>query len=347
MKKLTIFDRVLTLTLATTILTSCGLKETKAETMEIAPVVTYEQFREITEEKEIEANEELDQIEIIDKAINLCEEEDEEPEYNPIVRATSNVNIRVSSNLESDTLGVLSEGCKLYKIGEVDGFYMVYYNGNIAYVSKDFVREETEPIYKSDITKLVYINNDTPIFNEQGETLGTLPQYEVCEVYGEEGNTYKVKTIDFSGNVLKSDCIDLPTEVIVVDLSEQVLNYYKDNTNVRTISVITGKKGHETSVGVFPIYAMQRNQTLRGENYASYVSFKIAFDGERKIYIHDSDYHVDPNGFKHGWRPLDDFDKTAEEKHQIGSHGCVNTKYEDAEYLYENTSVGVPVIVKH
>ena len=67
---------------------------------------------------------------------------------------------------------------------------------------------------------------------------------------------------------------------------------------------------------------------LRGEDYATPVSYWMAVYGN--IGIHDATWRRKFGGsiYKTG-----------------GSHGCINTPYANAKMIYENVSIGTPVIV--
>ena len=117
---------------------------------------------------------------------------------------------------------------------------------------------------------------------------------------------------------------------IEISLDEQHMYYYEKGVLKLDTNVVTGTKvnANRTPEGVFYIYYMQKNRTLVGENYRSFVHYWMAFN--RHVGIHDAT-----------WRRL--WEEDAYEYN--GSHGCVNTPLDKAEELYGYAYVGMPVIV--
>ena len=64
-----------------------------------------------------------------------------------------------------------------------------------------------------------------------------------------------------------------------VSLDEQHLYYYENGALVLDSDVVTGNHayGYDTPQGVYSVYFMQRNRTLVGETYRSFVNYWIAF----------------------------------------------------------------------
>ncbi len=126
-----------------------------------------------------------------------------------------------------------------------------------------------------------------------------------------------------------------------VDLSAQHMWYIVDGSVAMESDVVTGlpTPEKETTAGVFSILEMQRDKTLVGEidpdtgkpEYETPVTFwmRITWSG---IGFHDAN-----------WQPGFGGDLYT----SIGSHGCVNMPYGQAESLYSMLSVGTPVIVHY
>lgn len=86
--------------------------------------------------------------------------------------------------------------------------------------------------------------------------------------------------------------------------------------------------GNQTSTGVYSLKYKERNATLKGEDYATPVSFWMPFnDGQG---MHDATWRSSFGGSIYMGS---------------GSHGCVNLPYSAAASIYENISSGDPVIV--
>ena len=86
--------------------------------------------------------------------------------------------------------------------------------------------------------------------------------------------------------------------------------------------------GHNSPQGVFTILARQRNVTLVGKDYKSFVKYWCPIVGN-SIGIHDA-----------SWRKK--FGGTEYLKN--GSHGCINVPPEVMPNLYEFIYKGMPVV---
>lgn len=117
---------------------------------------------------------------------------------------------------------------------------------------------------------------------------------------------------------------------VEVDLSEQHVYLYIDGTCVLDSPCVTGtvSKHMDTPSGVFYIEYKQRNRTLRGEDYATPVSYWMHFYNH--CGFHDA-----------SWRKT--FGGSIYLKN--GSHGCVNMPPAKAKELYEQVYAGMPVVI--
>lgn len=123
---------------------------------------------------------------------------------------------------------------------------------------------------------------------------------------------------------------DIGSTYIEVDMSDQMMYYYKDGHLQLSTPVVTGNtsKGNGTPQRVCYIYFKQRNRTLIGEDYETPVSYWMAVYGN--IGIHDAT-----------WRGK--FGGTIYKTN--GSHGCINTPMKAVSQLYEMAEEGTPVIM--
>lgn len=124
---------------------------------------------------------------------------------------------------------------------------------------------------------------------------------------------------------------DIGDTYVEICISQQVMWCYKDGVCIVYTPVVTGNpnKGNATpSNGVWSIDAKMQNYTLVGEGYRSPVDFWMPFNGN--VGIHD----MQTRAYFGGTIYLTN-----------GSHGCINTPYENAKMIYENVSIGTPVIV--
>ena len=125
---------------------------------------------------------------------------------------------------------------------------------------------------------------------------------------------------------------DIGNTYIEVDLSTQHLWYYKNGELFLETDVVTGYpyNGHSTPTGVFCIWSREKDRFLVGETYNTHVDFwmPINWDG---VGLHDAWWQTAFGGEVY---------KTAN-----GSHGCINLPFNIAESIYNNASVGTPVVV--
>lgn len=119
---------------------------------------------------------------------------------------------------------------------------------------------------------------------------------------------------------------------VEVNLTGQHLFFYKNGELIVECDFVSGNasRNWSTPAGIYPLTYKQRNATLRGENYATPVSYWMPFNGN--IGLHDADWRGSFGGAIY---------KTN------GSHGCVNLPPKAAKIIYENIAKGDPVICYH
>lgn len=123
---------------------------------------------------------------------------------------------------------------------------------------------------------------------------------------------------------------DIGDSYVEIDLTSQHLWVYHEGRLVEESDFVSGNvsKGYNTPVGIYGITYKERNATLRGQNYASHVSYWMPFNGN--VGMHDA-----------SWR-----NSFGEDIYlRGGSHGCVNLPVKKAEAIYEYVEQGEPVIV--
>lgn len=123
---------------------------------------------------------------------------------------------------------------------------------------------------------------------------------------------------------------DVGDTYIEVDIENQILYYYEDGVLQLTSNVVTGNvsRGCDTPSVVCYVYYKQRNRTLRGPGYATFVNYWMAVYGN--IGLHDATWRREFGG---------DIYQTA------GSHGCVNMPKENVALLYDMVEIGTPVVI--
>ena len=123
---------------------------------------------------------------------------------------------------------------------------------------------------------------------------------------------------------------DYGNTYVEVNLTAQHMYYYKNGTLILESDFVSGNeaKGWNTPTGVYGLYYKQKDKTLRGEDYATPVSFWMPFNGG--VGFHDATWRKDFGGNYY---------------RKSGSHGCVNLPYSAAKKLYENIESGCPIFV--
>lgn len=158
--------------------------------------------------------------------------------------------------------------------------------------------------------------------NQKKET-----EFLLEQVY--DGKSAKAEAI-YSQRGWGDSAKDIGSTYIEVDMSQQMMYYYKNNELQLSTPVVTGNtsRGNGTPQRVCYVYYKQRNRVLIGEDYRTPVSYWMAVYGN--IGIHDAN-----------WRGK--FGGTIYKTN--GSHGCINTPTKAVSQLYEMVEEGTPVVM--
>ena len=125
---------------------------------------------------------------------------------------------------------------------------------------------------------------------------------------------------------------DYGNTYVEINLTAQHLYFYVKGKLVVQSDFVSGNaaRGWSTPAGAYSITYKQRNATLKGQGYATPVSYWMPFNGG--IGLHDAN-----------WRKT--FGGTIYKTN--GSQGCVNLPPAVAKTIYENISAGDPVLCYH
>jgi len=123
---------------------------------------------------------------------------------------------------------------------------------------------------------------------------------------------------------------DIGDTYIEVDMSNQMLYYYENGELKIETPVVTGNTSlhRGTPSGTNFVYNKERNRILRGADYASPVKYWIPVKGA--IGIHDASWRSKYGG---------EIYKTN------GSHGCINTPFNEVSQLYDMVEIGTPCVM--
>lgn len=175
-----------------------------------------------------------------------------------------------------------------------------------------------------------------------GSTIKVKPcyTYDVFQV-DKEAQVDQIKQIIKSGEPVEIRPVYLtegdrsadsnPKTYVEVDMAEQKMYFYKDGVLTLESDCVTGLmtvKDRNTPACMAHIYFKQKDRTLRGEGYTSFVHYWMAFN--KGVGLHDAPW-------RHGRFGGDIY------KHD-GSHGCVNLPSDIAAQLYDLVEKGTLVV---
>ena len=125
---------------------------------------------------------------------------------------------------------------------------------------------------------------------------------------------------------------DYGNTYVEINLTAQHLFFYQDGQLMMESDFVSGNsaRGYDTPAGVYSITYKQRDATLKGENYATPVSYWMPFN--KNIGMHDANWRSSFGGTIY---------KTN------GSHGCINMPPAKAQEMYGYVQKGTPVICYH
>ncbi|MBE6062935.1 MAG: peptidoglycan-binding protein [Clostridium butyricum] len=144
-----------------------------------------------------------------------------------------------------------------------------------------------------------------------------------------KNGTVENKEPKYSQKAMASGENDIGNTYVEVSMSEQHLWFYKNGSLVVEGPVVTGNisRGTGTPSGTYKLDYKERDAVLKGQGYASEVSFWMPFNGG--IGIHDASWRNSFGGNIYVFS---------------GSHGCVNAPYDLANTIFNNIDEGTPII---
>ena len=241
------------------------------------------------------------------------------------------VNERERPDRSSKSFGYHYKGERVHVCGEFNGWFRLT---NDHYICGDYLRtaEELEPEFIANSYEYMYVNG--AYVNER---TGPDTDYEsVC--YHQPGEKVKVMsfvgnwalldngnyiTLDYLANYLEeviARYIGEYSDIIIVSITDQHATYYKSGEIASEADVVTGSDETPTPIGLYKVTGTNHDCYLMNNTF---VHFFVPFNGG--IGIHDASWRSSFGGTRY---------------HYAGSHGCVNTTYDFAEYVYNNCTTG-------
>ena len=122
---------------------------------------------------------------------------------------------------------------------------------------------------------------------------------------------------------------DYGNSYVEINLTAQHLFMYVDGELIVESDFVSGNlaNGWDTPTGAFTLTYKDKDAVLRGENYATPVTYWMPYAGN--VGMHDATWRREFGG---------DIYKTD------GSHGCVNLPWSNAKIIFENIEQGFPVL---
>lgn len=211
---------------------------------------------------------------------------------------------------------------------DVDEKYNVSINEEKA---KAYINRITQPYNTIGKTRSFTASSGKKVNISGGDYGGSISSVaEVKEIVNsiKDGTTI---TRDYKNSqpVMSSGINDIGKTYVEINLTKQHIWFYKNGNLVIESDVVTGdlSKGHATPQGVYKLKSREKDRILRGEDYASPVSFWMPFNGG--IGLHDATWRGAFGGSIYT---------------NNGSHGCVNAPYNVAKTIYDGIEVGIPMV---
>lgn len=220
------------------------------------------------------------------------------------------------------------DGDKIREFLDVDGDYNVNINeGKVKeYVSS--LADKYNTVGKTREFKTTWGNTVSISGGDYGRKIDISDEVQYIVDTIKEGKT-ESKEPKYSQMPYCNKADDIGNTYVEVSLSGQHLWFYKNGSLVVDGPIVSGNisNGHGTPGGVYKLDYKERNATLRGEGYATPVSFWMPFNGG--IGIHDATWRGSFGGsiYVSG-----------------GSHGCVNAPYSLANTIFNNIDEGTPIV---
>lgn len=141
---------------------------------------------------------------------------------------------------------------------------------------------------------------------------------------------YQTKSITCNGKNTVNG-YEVGETYIAISINDQHMWYYKNGRCIASTPVVTGMKNkYDTPKGLFHVWEKKSPARLVGPTWDVVVNYWIGITSSG-IGLHDSMWRT--TGYGSNIYTYD------------GSHGCINTPYDQVKKIYDNCTLGTPVVV--
>jgi len=242
-----------------------------------------------------------------------------------VINAKDILNKYVSSRITYNYEGLTQvlDGSKIKEFISVDGnFQVILDEAKVKNYVDSLANSYSASLGTSiSVSGGYYGNNHSWIINSSEETKSLIQNIKNGQTVTKSPIYMQTSAASYFSNVGNT--------FVEIDMTKQHLWYYKDGYLVVDGDVVTGNvsNGASTPEGVYKLYSKQKDTILKGEDYASPVSFWMPFN--KNIGLHDANWRTEFGGDIYI---------------NYGSHGCVNAPYYVAKTVYENINIGTFII---
>ncbi len=214
-----------------------------------------------------------------------------------------------------------------------DGYTVTLNDDNTLSINDNFIDDQIRNAVASYCTVGDGINfkcNDGVERIVSGGTWGTNVNYEEEIAYLKDCFN-KHENVENRTPIFSIEYGEIGNTYIEISIEKQHLWYYKDGAVTVECDIVTGLPDgkRDTPTGVYYISERIPGKFLVGETYRTWVNFWMRLTNSG-VGLHDAIWQHAFGGDLY---------------YSKGSHGCINLSYDFAEYLYNVTYVGMPVII--
>ncbi|MBP3878607.1 MAG: peptidoglycan binding domain-containing protein [Lachnospiraceae bacterium] len=146
------------------------------------------------------------------------------------------------------------------------------------------------------------------------------------------GQSQEIESVwERTGRRITPDGDDIGSTYIEISIDQQHMWYYQDGELMVSTDVVTGMMTPErrSPTGILYVIGKLTDYTMYGSYGSTFVNYAIMLN-EDGVYIHDSSWRSSYGGSIY---------------YNNGSHGCINTPFDQVVELYDLIEDGTPVVI--